>query len=179
MTFSRRFLAPSLLAGVALLGIVAARGFSDEKSDPVKNPPKVAPPRLDIGKSMRIERPITDIVKNNGFTPNGGFPVAQQQKFQPRLDRGKLDVIEPQVEALLRAQHLARLAEAHRLAVAAATPAPAPAPAPKKDGFVNPKVEPGKVRWHASYAAAQEAAKKSKKPVLLFQLMGKLDDQFC
>jgi hypothetical protein len=42
-----------------------------------------------------------------------------------------------------------------------------------------PKVEAGFVCWHRDFAAACEAAKKSKKPVLLFQLMGKLDDQFC
>jgi hypothetical protein len=45
--------------------------------------------------------------------------------------------------------------------------------------FINPKVEPGKVRWHATLDAACAAAKKSGKPVLLFQMMGKLDDQFC
>jgi hypothetical protein len=45
--------------------------------------------------------------------------------------------------------------------------------------FVNPKVEPGKVKWHAGFDAACAAAKKSGKPVLLFQMMGKLDDQFC
>lgn len=45
--------------------------------------------------------------------------------------------------------------------------------------FVNPKVEPGKVRWRKDFAAACRAAKKSGKPVLLFQMMGKLDDQFC
>src|SRR5262245_55030164 len=45
--------------------------------------------------------------------------------------------------------------------------------------FVNPKVAPGKVRWHADYAAACKAAAKSGKPVLLFQMMGKLDDRFC
>jgi hypothetical protein len=44
---------------------------------------------------------------------------------------------------------------------------------------VNPKVQPGLVGWHPDFAAACEAAKKSKKPVLLFQMMGKLDDQFC
>jgi hypothetical protein len=43
----------------------------------------------------------------------------------------------------------------------------------------NPRVQPGLVRWHSDFAAACEAAKKSKKPVLLFQMMGKLDDQFC
>ena len=45
--------------------------------------------------------------------------------------------------------------------------------------FVNPKVEPGKVRWHRDFAAACKAAEKSGKPVLLFQMMGKLDDRFC
>lgn len=43
----------------------------------------------------------------------------------------------------------------------------------------NPKVEPGKVRWHGNFADACAAAKKSGKPVLLFHLMGNLDDQFC
>jgi hypothetical protein len=46
-------------------------------------------------------------------------------------------------------------------------------------GFVNPKVEPGKVGWHADFASARAASAKSGKPVLLFQMMGKLDDRFC
>jgi hypothetical protein len=45
--------------------------------------------------------------------------------------------------------------------------------------FDNPKVEPGKVRWHADFETACAAAEKSGKPVLLFQMMGKLDDRFC
>lgn len=45
--------------------------------------------------------------------------------------------------------------------------------------FVNPKVQPGKVHWHKDFDAACRAAGKSGKPVLLFQMMGKLDDQFC
>ncbi len=60
--------------------------------------------------------------------------------------------------------------------LAATTPAPA---APAKEEFVNPKVEPGKVKWHADFDTACKAAAKSGKPVLLFQMMGKLDDQFC
>jgi hypothetical protein len=78
---------------------------------------------------------------------------------------------------------------------AADRPAPAPSPkavieaapkavvatsAPAKmDSFVNPKVAPGKVSWHPDFEAACAASKKSGKPVLLFQLLGKLDDQFC
>jgi hypothetical protein len=45
--------------------------------------------------------------------------------------------------------------------------------------FVNPKVEAGKVRWHRTFADACAAARKSGKPVLLFQMMGKLDERFC
>jgi hypothetical protein len=47
--------------------------------------------------------------------------------------------------------------------------------------FVNPRVEPGKVHWHPSFQAACAASlqKYSGKPVLLFQMLGKLDEQFC
>jgi hypothetical protein len=55
----------------------------------------------------------------------------------------------------------------------------APAPAASAGAFVNPKVQPGEVRWHRDFNAACAAARKSGKPVLLFQMMGKLDDRFC
>lgn len=49
------------------------------------------------------------------------------------------------------------------------------APAPEsKSG--NPA---GLVPWHASFEGACEAASESGRPVLLFQLMGRLDDRFC
>lgn len=54
-----------------------------------------------------------------------------------------------------------------------------PAAAPPAPEFLNPKVQPGKVRWHKTLADACTAAKKSGKPVLLFQMMGKLDERFC
>ncbi len=54
-----------------------------------------------------------------------------------------------------------------------------PAATPPGDTFVNPKVQPGKVRWHKDLDTACAAAKKSGKPVLLFQMMGRLDDRFC
>lgn len=46
-------------------------------------------------------------------------------------------------------------------------------------GFVNPKVMPGLVRWHPDFAAACDASRNTGKPVLLFQLLGRLDEQFC
>lgn len=37
----------------------------------------------------------------------------------------------------------------------------------------------GRVEWRESFAAAVEAAKSSGRPVLLFQLLGRLDEEFC
>src|SRR6516165_8579734 len=80
-------------------------------------------------------------------------PASAVGKF--RIDVGKSGVERP-IEQLL--------------ASAASRAAPA---------FVNPKVEPGKVKWHADFATACATSAKSGKPVLLFQMMGKLNDQFC
>lgn len=49
----------------------------------------------------------------------------------------------------------------------------------KSEDTTNPTVAPGDVKWHASFADACAAARKSGKPVLLFHLMGQLDKQFC
>ena len=46
-------------------------------------------------------------------------------------------------------------------------------------GAENPSVSAGLVRWHTSFADACDAVRKSGKPVLLFHLMGRLDQQFC
>jgi len=54
----------------------------------------------------------------------------------------------------------------------------APAPRPVVAAIDNPTVEPGKVKWHKSFEAARTAAAYSGKPVLLFQMMGRLDQQF-
>jgi hypothetical protein len=43
----------------------------------------------------------------------------------------------------------------------------------------NPEVAPGLVRWHADLAHAKAAAAASRRPVLLFQLLGRLDREFC
>jgi hypothetical protein len=51
-------------------------------------------------------------------------------------------------------------------------------PAQAAPAVGNPRVRPGKVNWHPSFHAACEAS-HSGKPVLLFQMLGKLDEQFC
>jgi hypothetical protein len=87
-------------------------------------------------------------------TNQGGQPRVKPNLAALRLDKRK-SAIETPTKALI----------AVRTAPAAAA--------------VNPKVAPGKVRWHAAFAAARAASAKSKRPVLLFHLLGKLDDQFC
>jgi hypothetical protein len=117
-----------------------------------------------LGKTMVIEPAVVTVVKSTGSVgPQVGAgqagAVPPPPPRPPAVDRGKRDVVEPPVAAVVR------------------TSTPGPADTPRN--FVNPKVEPGKVRWHPSFAAAREASNKSKKPVLLFNLTGKLDDQFC
>ena len=63
--------------------------------------------------------------------------------------------------------------------VSAASIAPAPHVVPTASDADNPRVAPGLVKWHATFADAQVAATKSGKPVLLFHMMGQLDRQFC
>lgn len=43
----------------------------------------------------------------------------------------------------------------------------------------NPAALPGRVRWHENFAAARTASGGSGKPVLLFHMMGRLDQKFC
>ena len=56
---------------------------------------------------------------------------------------------------------------------------PATKPQAQSTAFSNPKVKPGLVKWHADFASACAASRSSGKPVLLFHMMGKLDDGFC
>ena len=42
----------------------------------------------------------------------------------------------------------------------------------------NPACQPGLVNWHASPESAQASSRQSGKPVMLFQLLGQLDQRF-
>ena len=86
------------------------------------------------------------------------LPGAPPNDPKPKMDHGKFIAESPTKRVLARTGG---------------------APAVSVGDFVNPKVEPGKVRWHADFAAACRAAGRSGKPVLLFQMMGRLDQKFC
>ncbi len=197
---SRRSFLPwvGILAGLALVALVSAPAAGDDPQavkpkdltkkaleSPLKNAigggPLAAPiaPRVDFTKG-RIETALKGAVANPGLPPVGNParaapvpPPLDVRKYsveaptkdvvksagpaglpRPGIDRGKADIEVPVKEVVTSA-------------------------APDKNGFVNPKVEPGRVRWHADFEAACAAAKKSGKPVFLFQMMGKLDDRFC
>lgn len=122
-----------------------------------------AGPRLDVAKGRVIERPTEKLVAELSQPADTDAAPAQEVKPAP-ADRTKRVLIEPAAEAIVRG--------APSPAAAAAVE---PTAAPPDD---NPSVEPGKVKWHADVAAALAAAKTSGKPVLVFHLLGQLDQRF-
>lgn len=103
----------------------------------------------DASKYLVVEKPVTALMAQSA--PATAAPAAT-------VDPSKRKRVEPAVSGLVAA-------------TAPATPSPS--------NVNNPTVEPGKVKWHNTLADAQAAAEKSRKPVLLFHMMGQLDKQFC
>jgi hypothetical protein len=138
----------------------------------IENPVKAAvagrsAPAADDAAAARFPPPATPTRGAQGGGPPPAPELAQPGAAPPkRADRGKALIEFPVKNAV-----------AGRTAPPGA-PANPPPPTPPVASD-NPKVEPGKVKWHADFAAACEAAKKSGKPVLLFHMMGNLDDKFC
>jgi hypothetical protein len=87
-------------------------------------------------------------------------PAGPGKAVVPAFDRPKSTIERPTQRLLARQTSVAARVAAHL-------------------ALPNPKVEAGKVRWHQTFADACAAARKSGKPVLLFQMMGKLDERFC
>jgi hypothetical protein len=93
---------------------------------------------------------------------NGAF--AQEASTKPRHDFGKRMIERPLEDSLAPLRAIDNKVSAD---------------VGGKPVFVNPKVEPGQVTWHHDFKEACASSKSSGKPVLLFQMMGKLDDRFC
>jgi hypothetical protein len=111
-----------------------------------------------------------------GFLP-GAMPVAAADEPHVEVSPAKKIVLPPGFDRRKReiegpTERLIAQLQAHEQQKAAAAAAAAAA------STENPKVEPGKVRWHASFDDACKAAQRSGKPVLLFQLLGQLDQRF-
>ena len=113
----------------------------------------------DFTKRRVVERPTEELVAELSPDEIAARPTAEAKPADG--DRTKRLVVEPVVEAVVRG---------------AQPSAPAREPAARSDD--NPRVEPGKVQWHDDVAAATSAARRSGKPVLVFHLLGQLDQRF-
>jgi len=138
-----------------------------------------AKPRVDVGKG-RIEAPLKKLVATTRTnTPRpaiavaaGGVAKTGTFRVKPRVDVRK-SIIENPLKKLVASTRTKTPQPAKSVAT---TPKETPPTAPAK--FENPKVSAGKVRWHADFKKARAAAKISGKPVLLFQMIGRLDQRF-
>lgn len=187
--------AVSLVNSAPRAGQQSARG--DEPIVEIKLFPVAAFAELDVAKG-RIERPLKQALVLR--------PAADAQAVQPEpkaivekpavkkpADRGKA-IIELGAKQLvqlsaeeLQAKLTAVANQAKPAVSSSGEPKPANDAAHEKpfaeeqivaSDSENPKVEPGKVNWHVDFAAACEASQQSGKPVLLFQLLGQLDQRF-
>jgi hypothetical protein len=59
------------------------------------------------------------------------------------------------------------------------TTAPSVVAANESCTIQNPTVSAGLLHWHKSFKDACAAAQRSGKPVILFQMLGRLDQEFC
>jgi len=122
-------------------------------------PPRVAPAPLRDLTKRKIERPVERLVEADAPLAKGA-PAKDAPAKDAEPARSKTnEARDNRNDALGSAQLEEKVVT---------TP----------DADDNPHVEPGKVHWHDDFAAACTAAKKSGKPVMLFHLMGQLDQKF-
>lgn len=126
----------------------------------------LAQERADFSK-RRIETPLERIIR----TPkdSGGLrqlPVLRTEAFGPARPARAASSRSNAPAVTASAVATARIARASRSAVAVKP-------------SDNPKVQPGLVEWNTDFETACAQSRKSGKPVLLFHMMGNLDDRFC
>jgi hypothetical protein len=138
-----------------LAAFVTTAAVGQEPSEPVTE--------ADFTKRRLVERPTEELVAELSPAEEQAAAPAPHARPAP-ADRTKRLVVEPAVEAVVRGTQ--------PLSVKAAAE---PGGAAADD---NPRVEPGKVKWHGDVAAAIAAAKASGKPLLVFHLLGQLDQRF-
>lgn len=127
-----------------------------------------------FGKSM-IERPLETKITD---------PFAQPTARQ--FDRTRLAPVKKVMWKEVLFPSVDRSAPRHQM------PARQPLPAPKPMTYTalesvgskptvvsKSKCKPGDINWHSNFEDACKASILSGKPVLLFQMMGNLDDKFC
>jgi hypothetical protein len=169
---------------VALLavsaGLMAPAGMAQERRDMAKsaierplegtisplsfsNAP--ARGRADFSKGF-IERPVETSIQGSGSLGSLGFARTPARSYRSYADMSK-DRIERPLESSFQSFGNTTFTTVRRQPRSTATASDVQ------------HVRPGLVSWHASLAEACDASRQSGKPVLVFQMMGKLDEKFC
>ena len=141
--------------------LVAVLGGLTAEQKPESPPPIEA----DFSK-VAIENSAERLVESTRIDPREEFAVESSQ--DARLDVSK-GAIESSAESLVKTS---RTPEPRFGKAASNLPPPPQAPPTVVS------VKPGLVSWHQDYVTARAASQVSGKPILLFQLLGNLDEHF-
>ncbi len=145
----------------------SARNASAEPMAPMLNGAeatrKTPRPSIPDASKLGIELPLKKLLRNSTEMPRPTERILNGL-FNPELVAVRPRAVPPAEAAVPTGPR----------AVLAAERAVPPAA-----GQYGCKVPAGRVNWHADFNKALMSAKVSRKPVLLFQMMGKLDDEFC
>ena len=136
--------------------LVTSAGLAQEPPDAKRD--------VDVTKRRVVERSTEALVAE--LSQREELAAASVEEVRPAAaeDRTKALVIEPAAEAVVRSTQPMQDVEADGRGASA--------------GDDNPRVVPGKVNWHDDVGTAIAAAKSSGKPILVFHLLGNLDQRF-
>lgn len=130
----------------------------------------------DVSK-MRIESPLKSLMIEKPVAQN---PLAFRSRFAsrtaPMLSAGRPDVSKARIEMPVKSLMIdvpARLESSRRVEASTLEEIDDEASSDPN------KVKPGLVTWHKDLETAKNASTNSGKPVLVFHMMGQLDDRFC
>jgi hypothetical protein len=155
----RKFLVANLtlLASIIWAPEVTAQKMSNRIIKPAR--------RMDLSKAA-IEQPLKHMIKS-GST-----------QIEPRRpDVSKLRIEAP-LKSIMKTGASPDLNKSFETKMATNGQVGKPQePAPLS--VANHRVTPGLVSWHKNMATAMKSASKSGKPLLVFHMMGSLDDRFC
>jgi hypothetical protein len=192
MTPSRKLWNCTVIAAVGLAGLLALRRSAADE-------PKKPAPRPDPRKLV-VERPIKALAADPRalLEELEAARLAATEKAKAVVNKAAKpavpSAVSPSAEAAVEVtveiggvpvRRSSPAAVKHEMkSVVVAKPAGAVAKSTVAVGKAgaapaNPKVEPGLVKWHGDFAAARAASARSGKPVLLFQMLGRMDEHFC
>lgn len=149
--------AASLIAGISLTTAASAQNLSNQTLKPAR--------RMDMSKAA-IEIPLKRMIKSEDSPAAPRKPDISKLRIEaPLKSMLKTSAAPDLFKSLETKGELEKLDNA------------VPISAPPAVAIV--KVKPGLISWHKNLTAAMKSASKSGKPVLVFHMMGSLDDRFC